>query len=44
MEGARENAVGKVFPWEGQGGCGITAAVASGVATWLHFARSPSGI
>ena len=47
MEGAiwtRENAVGKVFPCEDQGGRGITVAVASGVATWLHCGRSPPGI
>ena len=34
----------KVFPREGSGGCEITVAVASGVATWLHCSRSPSGI
>jgi len=40
----RENVVGKVFPCEDQGGRGITVAVASGVATWLHCGRSPPGI
>lgn len=40
----RENDVGKVFPCEDQGGRGITVAVASGVATWLHCGRSPPGI
>ena len=40
----RENDVGKVFPCEDQGGRAITVAVASGVATWLHCGRSPSGI
>ena len=47
MEGAiwtRENVVGKVFPCEDQGGRGITVAVPSGVATWLHCGRSPTGI
>jgi hypothetical protein len=47
MEGAiwtRENVVGKVFPCEDQGGRGITVAVASGIATWLHCGRSPPGI
>lgn len=47
MEGAvwtRENVVGKVFPYEDQGGRGITVVVASGVATWLHCRRSPPGI
>jgi hypothetical protein len=40
----RENVVGKVFPCEDRGGRGITVAVASGVATWLHCGRSPPGI
>ena len=47
MEGVvwtRENVVGKVFPCEGQEGRGITVAVASGVAAWLHCGRSPPGI
>jgi len=39
-----ENVVGKAFPCEDQGGRGITVAEASGVATWLHCARSPPGI
>lgn len=40
----RENDVGKVFPCEDQGGRGITVAVVSRVATWLHCGRSPQGI
>ena len=30
--------------WEAQRGGGITVAVASGVAIWLHCGSSPSGI
>jgi hypothetical protein len=40
---ARENVVGKIFLWEGHGCCGITVAVASGVAqesSGLVFARN----
>lgn len=41
---ARENVVGKGFLMSTKRGRGVTVAVASGVATWLHCGRSPSGI